>query len=81
MVWRFAYIVYRPFFDFLCELLFDLPLPLEAGPLLLLGFTFLSAHFPHFLPGDSVIPAVMTQSCWASLGLPFAFFGLPYPFY
>ena len=28
-------------------------------------------HFPHFLPYYSVIPTVMTQSCWASLGLPF----------
>ena len=28
-------------------------------------------NFPHFLPYYSVIPAVMTQSCWASLGQPF----------
>ena len=26
---------------------------------------------PHFLPYYSVIPAAMTQSCWASLGPPF----------
>ena len=26
---------------------------------------------PHFLPCHSVIPAVMTQFCWAPLGLPF----------
>ena len=33
------------FFDLLCELLFDFPLLLGVGPLLLLGFIFLSAHF------------------------------------
>ena len=45
MVWRLACTIYRPFFDLLCHLLFDFPLPLGAGPLLLLGFTFLLAHF------------------------------------
>ena len=33
------------FFDLLCELLFDFPLPLGAGLYLILGLTFLSAHF------------------------------------
>ena len=33
------------FLTFLCELLFDFPLPLGARPLLLLGFTFLLTHF------------------------------------
>ena len=36
---------------------------------------------PHFLPYYSVISAVITQSCWASLGLPFILFpsGLTWP--
>ena len=33
------------FFDLLCELLFDFPLPLGARLYLILGLTFLSAHF------------------------------------
>ena len=33
------------FFYLLCELLFDFPLPLGAGLYLILGLTFLSAHF------------------------------------
>ena len=33
------------FFDLLCGLLFDFPLPLGAGLYLILGLTFLSAHF------------------------------------
>ena len=45
VVWRLVCTVCRPFFDLLCELLFDFLLPLRAGPLLLLGYTFLSAHF------------------------------------
>ena len=45
VVWRLACTVWCPFFDLLCELLFDFLLPLRVGPLLLLGFTFLSAHF------------------------------------
>ena len=45
MVWRLAYIACRSFFDRLYELLFDFPLPLGANIYLLLGFTFLSAHF------------------------------------
>ena len=45
VVWRLAYTAYRSFFDLLCELLFDSPLPLGADIYLLLGFTLLSAHF------------------------------------
>ena len=33
------------FFDLLCELLFDFPPPLGAGLYLILGLTFLLAHF------------------------------------
>ena len=73
VVWRLACTVYRSFFDLLCELLFDFPLPLGVG----LFVTKLYISFgpfldcPHFLPYHSVISAIMTQSCWASLGLPF----------
>ena len=45
VVYRLAYIAYRLFFDLLCELLFDFPLPLRADIYLLLGLTLLSAHF------------------------------------
>ena len=40
----------------------------DTGPYISFG-PFLDC--PHFLPYYSVIPAVMTQSCWASLGQPF----------
>ena len=121
VVWRLTYTVCRPFFDLLYELLFDFPLPLGVRL-----FCYWALHFfwpiswlppfpdcLNFLPYHSIISAVMTQSCWASLGLPFilslsgltwplvflligsyilfvfllgilspfAFFGLPYPFY
>ena len=58
------------FFDLLCGLLFDFSLLLEAGPYLMMDLIFFGPllDFPHFLPYCSAIPAVMTQSCWASLG-------------
>ena len=45
MVWRLACTAYRSFFDLLCELLFDFPLPLRADIYLLLGFILPLAHF------------------------------------
>ena len=69
VVWRLACTACCSFFDLLCELLFDFLLPLGVDIYLLLGFTFLDCS--HFLSYHSVIHAVMTQSCWASLGLPF----------
>ena len=53
---------------------FWFPAPLKGWYLFVTGLytsfdPFL--HCPHFLPYYSVIPTIMTQSCWASLGLPF----------
>ena len=48
--------------------------PLKGWYLFVTGFYTSFGPFldcPHFLPYYSVIPSVMTQSCWASLGLPF----------
>ena len=73
MVWRLACTVSRQFFDLLCKLIFDFPLPLGAG-LFVTGLYISFGPFlncPHFMPYHSVISAVMTQSCWVSLGLPF----------
>ena len=53
---------------------FWFPAPLRGWYLFITGlYTFFGPFLdcPHFLPYYSVIPAVMTQSCWASLGLPF----------
>ena len=73
VVWRLVCTVCRLFFDILCELLFYFPLPLGAG--LFVTGLYISfgpfLDFPHFLPRHSVISVVMTQSYWASLGLPF----------
>ena len=66
---RLACTTCRSFFDLLCELLFDFLLPLGVDIYLLLGFTFLDCS--HFLSYHSVIHAIMTQSYWASSGLPF----------
>ena len=62
------------FFDLLCGLLYDSPLLLDVWALfdtgLYISFSiFLDFH--HVLPYYSVILAVMTWFCWASLGLPF----------
>ena len=54
--------------------IFWFPAPLRGWYLSITGlYTFFSPLLdcPHFLPYYSVIPAVMTQSYWASLGLPF----------
>ena len=73
MIWMLACTVCRLFFDLLCELLFDFLLPLGTG----LFVTRLYISFgpflncPHFMPYHSIISAVMTQSCWVFLGLPF----------
>ena len=51
--------------------------PLKGWYLFVIGlYTSFSPFLdcPHFLPYYSVIPAVMTQSCWASLGLLFILF-------
>ena len=74
VVWRLACIIYPLFFDLLCELFFDFPFPLRAGLFFITGLYISFGPFldyPHFLPYHSVISAIMTQSCWASLGLPF----------
>ena len=93
MVWRLACTVYRPFFDLLCHLLFDFPLPLGAGPLLLLGFTFISAHFLitlisclcHSCCNDSILlgpfrPAVYSFPQWLNMAIGFPTYGLLCPF-
>ena len=53
---------------------FWFPAPLRGWYLFITGlYTFFGPFLdcPHFLPYYSIIPAAMTQSCWASLGLPF----------
>ena len=53
---------------------FWFPAPLRSWYLFVTRlYTFFGPFLdcPHFLPYYSVIPAVMTRSCWASLGLPF----------
>ena len=53
---------------------FWFPTPLRGWYLFVTGLYTSFGPFldcPHFLPYYSVISAVMTQSCWASLGLPF----------
>ena len=53
---------------------FWFPAPLKGRYLFITGlYTFFGPFLdcPHFLPYYSVIPAVMTQFYWASLGLPF----------
>ena len=63
---------------------FWFPAPLRGWYLVVTGLYTSFGPFldcPHFLPYYSVIPAVMTQSYWASLGLPFILFlsGLTWP--
>ena len=53
---------------------FWFPAPLKGWYLFITGLYTSFGPFldcPHFLPYYSVISAIMTQSCWASLGLPF----------
>ena len=95
VVWRLACTIHRPFFDLLSELLFDFSLPLGAGPLLLLSFTFLSAHFLIALISchvtlplccnDSILldlfrPAVNSFPQWLNMAIDFPTYGLPCPF-
>ena len=60
------------FFDLLCELLFDFPLPWGVGLYLILGFTFLSAHFLITLISCHITLSLLLQwlnpagSLWAS---------------
>ena len=63
---------------------FWFPTPLKGWYLFVIGLYTSFDPFldcPHFLPYYSVISAVITQSCWASLGLPFILFpsGLTWP--
>ena len=63
---------------------FWFPAPLKGWYLFVTGLYTSFDPFldcPHFLPYYSVISAVITQSCWASLGLPFILFpsGLTWP--
>ena len=56
---------------------FLFPAPLRGWALFVIGLYISFDPFldcPHFLPYHSVILVVMTQSYWASLGLPFIFF-------
>ena len=50
-----------------CGLSFRFSLQSEAGPRMIMGFIFLWPIFGflYYLPRWLVIPAVMTQSCWA----------------
>ena len=52
-----------------CGLSFGFSLQSEAGPRMIMGFTFLwpTFGFLYCLPRWLVIPAVMTQSCWTPL--------------
>ena len=63
---------------------FWFPAPLRVWSLFVTGLYSSFGSFldcPHFLPYHFVIPTVMTQSCWASLGLLFIFppSGLTWP--
>ena len=72
------------FFNLLYKLLFRFPTPLRSWALFDIGpniFFGLFLDCPHFLSYYFIIPTIMTQSCWASLGQPFtlSLSGLAWP--
>ena len=76
----------RPcFFDLLCGLFFVFPLHSKVRLCLMMGLTFLWSIFGflYFLQCCTIIPAVITQSCWPLLGQLFipSLSGLTWPLF
>ena len=74
VVWRLACTVYCLFFWPFMWVAFWFPTPFRGWAFIVTGLYISFDPFldcPHFLSCHSVIPSIMTQSCWAPLGLPF----------
>ena len=95
-VWRFACTVCRPFFNLLCELLFDFPLPLRAGLFCYWALHFFRPiswlpSFPaislcHFYCNNSILlglfrPTFYSFPQWLSMAIGFPIHGLLHPFW